>query len=312
MIIRLGYVSYSKSIENIAKFHNLTYTEFSKNNDYPKLDNLIKANFATLYQILKYNQRNQIHFYRLTSNFIPLATHDKVIFDYLTKYQAYYDKAFNLIGDMRIDMHPDQFAVLNSTKKEVLANTKEILEYHYAILKAFKIAHPIIILHVGSSVFGKNHSIQRFIYNFKLLPDYLKKAIAIENDDKIYNIKDVLKLCQILNVPFVFDYHHYRCNNEGENYLDYLPRIFATWKDIRPKIHFSSPKNKIKKDFRSHNDYIEVNDFILFLESIKNLNYDIDIMLEAKAKDEALFRLVRELKLLTNYEFMDETTFIIK
>ena len=39
--------------------------------------------------------------------------------------------------------------------------------------------------------------------------------------------------------------------------------------------------------------------------------YDIDIMIEAKAKDEALFKLVRELKYKTNYKFIDDTTFII-
>lgn len=312
MIVRLGYVSYSKSIENMAKYHTITYTEFSKNKDYEKLDNIIKSNFQTLDAILKYNRCNQIHFYRLTSSFIPLATHNNVLFDYLKKYQTYYDQVADLIGDMRIDVHPDQFTVLNSTKKEVLENTREVLEYHYALLKALKVSHPIIILHVGSSVFGKEHSMQRFIYNFNLLPAYLKAAIALENDDKIYNIKDVLNLCQILNIPFVFDYHHHRCNNEGENYLDYLPAILKTWPNQRPKIHFSSPKNKTKKDFRSHNDFIEVNDFIHFLEQIKNFNYDVDIMLEAKAKDEALFRLVRELKYLTNYEFIDETTFIVK
>ena len=32
----------------------------------------------------------------------------------------------------------------------------------------------------------------------------------------------------------------------------------------------------------------------------------------AKQKEEALFRLVRELKYKTNYEFLDETTFIVK
>ena len=39
---------------------------------------------------------------------------------------------------------------------------------------------------------------------------------------------------------------------------------------------------------------------------------DFDVMIEAKQKDEALFRLVRELKYKTNYEFLDETTFIVK
>lgn len=311
MLIRLGYVSISKTLENMVNFHNITYTEFSKKNDYAKIDKVIIENFNTLASILKYNQRNNIHFYRLTSKFIPLATHKDLNLEYIKNYQNLFKEVSNLIKDMRIDMHPDQFTVLNSTNREVLENTFRILEYHYQILKALRIKNPIIILHVGSSVFGKENSIKRFIHNFSLLPEYLKKVIAIENDDKVYNIKDVLKLCKILKVPFVFDYHHYRCNNDGENYLDYLNDIFETWKQQKPKIHFSSPKNNTKKDYRSHSDYINCDDFIKFLEEIKNFQIDVDIMLEAKAKDEAIFRLVRQLKYKTNYKFIDETSFII-
>ena len=35
---------------------------------------------------------------------------------------------------------------------------------------------------------------------------------------------------------------------------------------------------------RSHLDYIESDSFITFIESIKHLNYDVDIMIEAKKK----------------------------
>lgn len=108
----------------------------------------------------------------------------------------------------------------------------------------------------------------------------------------------------------VLDYHHHMCNNNGENIEKYLEEIFSTWKNINPKVHFSSPKNHTKKDFRSHHDYVDAKEFINFIEKIKKLDYDIDIMIEAKAKDDALFRLTRQLKYLTNYKFIDETTFI--
>ena len=84
--------------------------------------------------------------------------------------------------------------------------------------------------------------------------------------------------------------------------------IFNTFNST-PKIHFSTPKNK--KEFRSHNDYINCDDFIDFIELIKKHNIDVDIMLEAKAKDDALFRLVREIKYKTNYKFIDDTSFIV-
>ena len=129
--------------------------------------------------------------------------------------------------------------------------------------------------------------------------------------DKIYNILDCLTLCEKLNIPMILDYHHHICNNDNVNIDNYLERIFKTWHNTTPKIHFSSPKNKTKKDFRSHHDYIDITDFISFLEKIKPLNIDLDIMLECKAKDDALFRLTRQLK-YHNYEFIDETTIKLK
>lgn len=209
---------------------------------------------------------------------------------------------------MRVDVHPDQFCVLNSTNKETINNSIEILKYHINILEALKIKSPVIVLHTGSSVFGKEKSITRFVNNFNKLPDNIKNSIVIENDDKIYNASDVLNLCKKINRPMVLDYHHHICN-PCDNIDDMLGKIFDTWKDIRPKVHFSSPKNKTKKDFRSHHDYINSDDFIQFIEKIKKYNVDIDVMIEAKAKDDALFRLVRELKYKTDYKFIDETSF---
>ena len=48
------------------------------------------------------------------------------------------------------------------------------------------------------------------------------------------------------------------------------------------------------------------------LKKIKFCGIDFDVMIEAKQKEEALFRLVRELRYKTNYEFIDATTFIVK
>ena len=163
----------------------------------------------------------------------------------------------------------------------------------------------VILIHVGSSIFGKDNSIKRFINNFNKLPKYLRECIAIENDDKVFNIEDVTRLSDIIGVPIILDYHHHKCNGSDINYK----KIFDSWGERVPKIHFSSSRNK--REFRSHNDYINSDDFIKFIEEVKYLDRDIDIMIEAKSKDDALFRLVREIKYKTNYRFIDETTFIV-
>lgn len=313
MKVRLGYVALSKALEDVTTSSTITYTNYiNKNYNTSKLLEITKNNLDSLYEIIKYNVKNNFHFYRLTSKLVPLATHDKVDFDYITPFLDEYKKIGKLINDnnIRVDTHPDQYTVLNSMDSKIVKNTVEILEYHYKIMDALGIKDKIIILHVGSSACGKKASITRFINNFNKLPDHIKKCIAVENDDKVYNIKDVLELCHKINVPMVLDYHHFICNNEKEDINDYLKEIIDTWCEKLPKMHFSSPKSKLKKEFRSHSNYINKESFIEFINIIKKQDKDIDIMLEAKAKDDAISRLVRCLKYETNYKFVNETTFI--
>lgn len=306
MKVRLGYASICNGI-NYTSSSPFTYSEYIKNKDMKKLDNVIISNLEALNNIIDYNIKNNIHFYRLSSRIIPLATKEDVFFDYIKKYVNYY----NLIGkkikdsNMRVDFHPDQFCVINSVKNEVIKSSLDILNYHYNLLDALNVKNKLLVIHVGSSVFGKENSIKRFINSYNKLPSYLKKCIAIENDDKVFNVEDVLEISKLTNIPVVFDYHHHLCNKSNLNFED----IFNSWKNMTAKMHFSTPKNK--KDFRSHAEYIDGDDFINFIEILKVYNKDVDIMLECKAKDDSLFRLVRYIKYKTNYKFIDDTTFIV-
>ena len=178
MKVRLGYVALSKALDDVTTSSTITYTNYiNKNYNTSKLLEITKNNLDSLYEIIKYNVKNNFHFYRLTSKLVPLATHDKVDFDYITPLLDEYKKIGKLINDnnIRVDTHPDQYAVLNSMDSKIVKNTVEILEYHYKIMDAIGIKDKIIILHVGSSACGKKASITRFINNFNKLPDHIKK-----------------------------------------------------------------------------------------------------------------------------------------
>ena len=293
-MIRLGYACICNGIND--HMHTITYTNYLKDNTL--LEGIIKKNFEVLKEILIYNNKNNIHFYRLSSNFIPCAT--IIEYDYPNIFKNEFKETSKLIKG-RFDMHLSEYCILNSTNKEVVKRSIDEIKYHYKLLKSFKVK-PNLVIQIGSKSFGKGNSIKRFINNFSKLPKYLKESLIIENDDKVFNVEDTLNLCKQINRPMVLDVHHHNCNKTKNDLSFYLENIFNTWNET-PKIHFSSPKNK--KDFRAHNDYINSDDFISF---IKSINRDIDIMLEAKAKDDALFRLIRELKYKTNYTFIDETT----
>lgn len=306
MRVNLGYACICNGISGTSS-SPFTYKEYLESKNLNRLNDVIVSNFEVLNKIIDYNIANNIHFYRLSSKIIPLATKEDVYFDYISKYMVYYREISKKItnSNMRVDFHPDQFAVLNSTRKDVLEATIKILNYHYNLLKALGIKNKVLVLHVGSSSFGKDNSIKRFVNNFNRLPDYLKECIAIENDDKIFTMSDCIKINKLINIPLVFDVHHHNCNSSDFDMED----VLNSWNDIRPKMHYSSPKNK--KDYRNHADYIDSDSFISFIENIKRYNKDIDIMIEAKMEDDALFRLVRELKYKTNYVFIDDTSFIV-
>ena len=313
MKIRLGYACLSTTLQ-ITSSTPYPLSKFMTDTDaYCKWTSIVHSNLKHLEEILKYNIKNNIHVFRLSSNLIPLATIEDFPFNYTTDFYPLYQRIHKMIEEnkMRISFHPDQYTVLNSTRKEVLISTKKNLEYHYNLLDMLHVQDKLILLHIGSSAFGKKQAITRFANQFYTLDEKIRKSIAIENDDKVFNVLDTLLLSQQLNIPMVLDYHHHICNG-GFSVFPYVEDIFKTWKEKIPKVHFSSPKSKLKKEFRSHHDYIDSDTFISFIEQIKHLPYDIDIMIEAKAKDEALFRLVRELKYKTNYQFLDETTFIPK
>ena len=178
--VRLGYACISNALKETCS-SPYTYSEYLEKRDLNKLDRVIVSNLDGLEKIIDYNTKNNIYFFRMSSKIIPLATKDDVQFDYIDKYRDVYDRIGNKIqkSDMRVDFHPDQFCVLNSTKKEVVENSIKILDYHYNLLDVLGINNKILVIHVGSSVLGKDNAIRRFINNFRKLPKYLQDSIAI-------------------------------------------------------------------------------------------------------------------------------------
>ena len=311
MKIRLGYACISETLEGTSS-STYSYTKYQKEKDNKKLEKIISSNLFHLQELFIYNNKNNIHFFRMSSNLIPLATKKEVNIDYFTLYQRNYQKLAELIKEknMRVDFHPSEYCIINSTRKEVIEASFEILKYHYRLLTFLKINNPLLVLHIGSKEFGKEKSITRFVHNFYKLPKEIQEVVAIENDDKSYTIEDCLFLSKLIHRPVIFDYHHHYCNPSPTSIEDILPRVVDTW-TTTPKMHFSSPKSKLKKEMRSHHDYINSNEFIKFLGYLKKLEKDIDIMIEAKKKDEAMFRLIRELKYKTEIPFLDDTSFML-
>ena len=135
-----------------------------------------------------------------------------------------------------------------------------------------------MVIHIGSAQGGKEKAINRFIDNLQKFPEEITGKLILENDDKVFSAMDVINLCNKVNVPMVLDIHHYMCNNEGEKLNYVIDNAFKTWDNdkLPPKIHFSSPRSG-EKD-RKHSDYINVDDFVNFIEECRDIGRDFDIM----------------------------------
>lgn len=324
MRIRLGYVAISNVLgKKVTSSSTVTYSNYLKINTeekrLEKLKTVALSNLIVLEELLKYNIKNNIHFYRITSALVPLVTHPDVGY---WGHREIYKKDFQYIGklikdsNMRVDTHPDEFNVVNSNNPQVVENTIINLSRQVEWFEDMYYKDGKMVIHVGGATGGKEKAITRFIDNFSKMPRSIKERLMIENDDKTYTANETLNLCKSINVPMVLDIHHHNCNNNGDEITNILEDIFNTWnnENLPPKMHFSSPKDisLVDKVDKKHSDFINPVDFIEFIEKLRPYKRDVDIMLECKEKDVALFKLVSDLKeIIPSLKWEDETTLIL-
>lgn len=326
MIIRLGYVAMTLELSDCSPSGTVTLAAYNKlPDDEAKLYRLRKItakNLENTLRILKYNKALNIPVYRLTSKLVPLATHPVTSdWDYTADFRQEFAEigAFIRGNDFRVSAHPDHYTLINSSSGAVLGAALVDLDYHVKLLEAMGLEdyRYKLVMHVGGLYKDKAASIARFKENFAKLPDRIRKRIILENDDRSYSASDVLEICTELEIPMVLDVHHYNCVNDAMSLEKLLPAIFDTWRNepFNPKIHFSSPKSD--REFRSHADDIDLNEFLSFIETAAAVGRDFDIMLEAKNKDRALIKLssglqdIKGIRQISLSEFEVESTFTI-
>lgn len=319
-LFRLGYVAMSVNLKNASPSQTMTYKRFQEiaNEDAAvrKLERIAKANIQNCLRLLKHNKAHEIEFFRLSSRLVPLATHEDLIkWDYISgiKEDLIELGSFAESNGVRLDFHPDHFVVLNSPTKQIFKTSLKVLKYHYSLLHQMGIAPTHrCVLHLGGHYKDKEKSLERFIDNWSHVPNEIKKLIMIENDDTSYTLEDCLYICEKLNIPQVFDLHHHLVNHDEENWERHWERVVNTWSDspLPVKMHISSPKSEEK--FKSHADFIDVEMFLDFVQKTNGSIEQIDCMIEAKQKDDALFNLVDALKEHPNIVMKSEGSFTWK
>ncbi|MEN6566991.1 MAG: UV DNA damage repair endonuclease UvsE [Veillonellales bacterium] len=314
MMIRFGYVAMALNILQGSPNKTMTVAGLSKISEQQdrltRLRRIVRENLTTQMRVLRYNAAHDIHVFRFTSKLIPLATHPSVSgWNYREEFQTELAEIGEFVREhgMRVSSHPDHFTVLNSPEPKVVEAAKGDLAYHAGIFDAMGLgAEAKLVIHVGGVYQNKELALERFKESFSGLSPEMQNRLMLENDDKSYSAADVLGLCRQLGRPMVLDVHHHSCYNTGETLEEMLPEIFATWRDMMPKIHVSSSKSA--GSFRSHADYIHAEEFVAFLHKAKPFGADFDVMIEAKQKDKAMFQLLADLRQVPGVNFIDQAT----
>ena len=250
-------------------------------------------NIRDLIEVIKWNHKNNIHFYRMSSDMFPWMS------EYEFTDLPDYNKIKTLLAgvgelsnkyNQRLSFHPGPFNVLCSPKQDVVDKTVRELNKHSQIMDMMGLSttpYNKINIHVGGVYGNKESALQRWCDNFHLLDNNTKSRLTIENDDKTsaYTVSDLMFIHENTGIPIVFDYHHHSCHPDGMSHRDALTLAVSTWpKDITPAVHVSEPRDD--KNPRAHHDYIK--------NEVDTFGFEIDIMMEAKAKELALLEYVKK------------------
>ncbi|MFD0672295.1 UV DNA damage repair endonuclease UvsE [Cohnella sp. GCM10027633] len=318
MIVRFGFVAMSVQLEDASPSRTMTMATFSKLADREaglrRLEGIAQANLHNTLRLLKHCRYMDVKLYRITSKIIPLSTHaDLSDWDpYPALAQGFADVgAFAREHGIRLSFHPDHYTVLSTPREEVYRNSVRELDYHVRMLEAMGLDERATCnIHVGGSYGDKPTSGRRFVDQFNLMEERLRHRITLENDDKTFTALETLRISEEVGVPMVLDIHHHAVNPGEEQAEALWPDILRTWEKfgwngrsgiamgdprwLPPKLHVSSPKSE--SDPRGHADYVDPQPLLRFLYGIAGSTAAVDVMIEAKRKDESLVKLMEDLR----------------
>ena len=300
--MRIGYACLLKGVANTTIKGTI-----QKNTSEERLLEITKNNLETLIRIFNYNAKNGIKMFRISSDIIPFGSSpvnnlqwDKIFTEEFMELKKIVAK-----NNLRLSMHPGQYTVINSYKRDVVNRAIEDLIYHNRFLDALDLdSSNKIIIHIGGVYGDKKSATKRFSKNYQMLDESIKRRLLIENDDKSYNIEEVMEIGIQNQIPVVFDNLHHRVNNCPGTDKYWIELAKETWKeeDGTQKIHYS--QQNILRNPGAHSETIDLIEFKEFLD--KQIDIDLDIMLEVKDKNLSALKVINFLNKKENIEVLEK------
>lgn len=266
------------------------HTFMLKSLTFENIEKKVQQNVDDLEALLELCHHNGYKVFRLGNSFIPFLSHELFKPEYKEMLMPLLHRAKDIIAsyNIRITMHPSQFVVLNSPKQDVITKSLHELKEYFWLFDTLGVdENGTILIHGGGAYGDKESAMERFI-DTVAKNQWLKKRMALENDERTFTASDISRLCVACEVPFVFDIYHHSLN------LSHFDKeiFLQTWKNLIPKVHLSS---KGEGKFGKHADFIEPKDFHALCELFGDDMQNIDVMVEAKQKEIAVERLKQEI-----------------
>jgi len=290
--MRLGYpcISRSLSCRSSKTFRLASFSEV-------RFRSTVSANLECLSEILSLNAVSGLLFFRITSDLIPFASHPINTVPWQEEFRNEFRRMGSFIkkNGMRVSMHPDQFVVLNSRDEGIVGRSVAELVYHADVLDLLGTGRDAKIqIHIGGVYGDKAASIERFIERTRGLPPRVAKRLVIENDERLYTLRDCLNVHKKTGLPVVLDVFHHSWNHNGESMPEALLLAEKTWrKQDGPLIIDYSSQEKGRRP-GTHAQTIDIRHFTSFLGQAVGRN--CDIMLEIKDKDRSALRALQLLR----------------
>ncbi|CAG8651058.1 3082_t:CDS:2 [Ambispora gerdemannii] len=289
--------SSSKKDSNITNFRGRLGIATIKKKGMEYVRGLGLQNVRDLLEMVKFNEKHDIKFMRMSSQMFPFAS--SIEYGYSLSFA---EKELRQIGEFaakhghRLTTHPGQFNQLGSPNRITVEKTIRELDYHAEMLDLMALPpDSIMVIHMGGMYENKEETLERFEQNYLALPPRIKNRLVLENDELSYCVQDLLPVCQKLSIPLVLDWHHHKLypgTLSFEDLLAIIPEINKTWTDrgFKPKQHYSESRrgaNSIMEK-RAHSDRVV---------QLPPCDPDMDLMIEAKDKEQAVFQLYQKYNL---------------
>lgn len=260
------------------------------------------ANIQNLAEVFPKIIAAGIKSFRISSSLLPLFDLvDRALWDDLPLITA-----LRKIGDqaqqnkIRLTMHPGQFCVLSSDSPKTVANSAKEIEMHAWIMDQMGLDQtPYYSINIHG---GKAAVEDQLIAGIKQLNSSARNRLTLENCEFAYAVSHLMDVSHETKVPIVFDSHHHAFNMGSFNGQRAMEAAMSTWPaGIKPLTHVSNTKPEYMK-FDA--PVTKLREHSAMLETVPQYQYNannkgaIDIDVEAKSKNYAIFDAVEKLGLI--------------